>query len=380
MDKSDIVLINKLKVVDVPSLNSAVGNIQKALQKYVNFSGIDYEYCDTISDLMDRAQSWSLQVESAYNEAEVHSINTSKGDDTEVGVFSDNAEITILEFLETAELAYLGKGNSMQKANRLFNKHLSEEIKSKVIKISDNYAEMKAWLIRTYGGPSRIVNDIVSNLALKPKPSSSSKKEKYTFYSAITGAIQHLERLSRVNYIDKVELETCLLSRSILSYLTRLLPTIEHDVWVPKMTKLGLDFKNPVGLSAFDCFKSVGIMERNTAEIGRASEPNPTQNSSKNKTKSSFSTHQVDNNSSGDKQNLITAHSTSSTPIQAKPKQWIYPQGLKFLCPIANHKHEMTACAEYFAYSLLERWAKINRARICYCCLKPKSLCQPRRC
>ena len=147
MDKSDIALINKLKVIDVPSLNSAVGNIQKALQKYANFSGTDYEYCDIIFDLMDRVQSWSLQVEAAYNEAEVHSINTSKGDDTEVEVFSDSAEITIFEFLETAELAYLGKGNSTQKANRLFNKHLSEEIKSKVINISDNYAEMKAWLI-----------------------------------------------------------------------------------------------------------------------------------------------------------------------------------------------------------------------------------------
>ena len=129
-------------------------------------------------------------------------------------VFSDNAEITIFEFLETAELAYLGKENRAQKANRIFNKHLSEEIKLKVINISDNYAEMKAWLIQTYGGPSRIVNDIISNLALKPKPLASSKREKYMFYSAITGAIQRLERLSRVNYIDKIELETCLLSRS----------------------------------------------------------------------------------------------------------------------------------------------------------------------
>ena len=93
-------------------------------------------------------------------------------------------------------MAYLGKGNSTQKANRLFNKHLSEEVKLKVINISDNYAEMKAWLIRTYGGPLRIVNDIISNLALKPKPSASSKVEKYAFYSAITGAIQRLERLS----------------------------------------------------------------------------------------------------------------------------------------------------------------------------------------
>ena len=107
MDNSDIALINRLKVVDVPSLNNALGNIQKALQKYVNFSEIDYEYCDTISDLMDKAQGWSLQVETAYNEAEVHYINTLKGDDTEVGVFSDNSKITIFEFLETAELAYL---------------------------------------------------------------------------------------------------------------------------------------------------------------------------------------------------------------------------------------------------------------------------------
>ena len=148
-----------------------------------------------------------------------------------------------------------------------------------MINISDNYAEMKALLIRTYGGPSRIINNIISNLALKPKPLASSKREKYTFYSAITGAIQQLERLSQVNYIDKAELETCLLSRSTLSSLSRLLPTVEHDGWVREMTKLSLDFKNPVEMSAFDCFKGVCIMERNTAEIGRTSEPTPTQSS-----------------------------------------------------------------------------------------------------
>ena len=231
-----------------------------------------------------------------------------------------------------------------------------------------------------YGGPSRIVNDIVSNLALKPKPSSSSKKEKYIFYSAITGAIQRLERLARVNYIDKVELETCLLSRSTLSSLTRLLPTIEHDVWVQEMTKLGLDFRNPVGLSTFECFKSVCIMERNTGEIGRTVEANPVQNSPRSKTKPQFSTHQVDYYSYGDEQDLITVHSSSETPTQAKPKQWSYPQSLKYPCPIANHKHEIATCVEYFAYSPAERWAKIDKGRICYCCLKPKSICQSRRC
>ena len=116
---------------------------------------------------MDRADTWCRKVEELYNKAEVHSINSSRGDATDVGVFSDNSKVTIYEFLELAELAYLGWGNSVQKANRLYNKHLSEEIKGKLINKSDSYKDMKQWLILHYGGASRIVNDIVSNLSLK---------------------------------------------------------------------------------------------------------------------------------------------------------------------------------------------------------------------
>ena len=71
---------------------------------------------------MDDAQAWCMNIEEMYNRAEVHSINTSKGDTADVEIFFDNAKITIFEFLESAELAYLGWGNSTQKANRLYNK------------------------------------------------------------------------------------------------------------------------------------------------------------------------------------------------------------------------------------------------------------------
>ena len=53
--------------------------------------------------------------------------------------------MTIFELLEAAELAYLGWGNSSKKANRLYNKHLSEEIKSQLISVSDDYKSMKDW-------------------------------------------------------------------------------------------------------------------------------------------------------------------------------------------------------------------------------------------
>ena len=98
-----------------------------------------------------------------------------------VGIFSDNSQVTEFEFLESAELTYLGWGNSIQKANRLFIKHLSHDIKSLLINISNNYSLMTTWLITNYGGPERIVEDIVSHLSRKSKPMPGSRKEKLIF-------------------------------------------------------------------------------------------------------------------------------------------------------------------------------------------------------
>ena len=55
---------------------------------------------------------------------------------------------------------------------------------------------MKTWLITNYGGPAKIVGDIINSLSRKSKPVPGSRKDKFVFYSAITGAIQRLERLS----------------------------------------------------------------------------------------------------------------------------------------------------------------------------------------
>ena len=268
-EQVDIALLQRCKTTDIPAVNLAITNIQKALEKYVGFNNIDSQYCDKVGEVMDKAQNWCLEIEQEYNKAEVYSINTSKGDTEDVGTFSDNSETTVFEFLEAAELAYLGWGNSVQKANRLYNRHLSEEIKSRLINISDHYELMKQWLIKNYGGPSRIVGDIIGNLIRKPKPEIGNRKEKFVFYSAITGAMQRLERLSRVSYRERTELESCLLSRSTLSSMIGLLPISEYELWVREMTMSGLDFKNPVGMETFNCFKRICVIERNTCESAR---------------------------------------------------------------------------------------------------------------
>ena len=60
---------------------------------------------------------------------------------------------------------------------------MSEEIKSHLINISDNYSLMKTWLISNNRGPSRIVGDIINNLSRKSKPAGGNRKEKFAFYS-----------------------------------------------------------------------------------------------------------------------------------------------------------------------------------------------------
>ena len=48
---------------------------------------MESEFCDEVKNLMDKAQTWCLNIEDIYNKTEVHSINTSKGDAADVGIF-----------------------------------------------------------------------------------------------------------------------------------------------------------------------------------------------------------------------------------------------------------------------------------------------------
>ena len=150
------------------------------------------------------------------------------------------------------------------------------------------------------------------------------RKDKFIFYSAITGAIQRLEKLYRANYINTTELEACLLSRSTLSSLVLLLPVSEHDVWVREMTVAGLDFRNPVGLETFNCFKRVCIIERNTKESAR-SDPIPKEavtTAVKKTVKSSYNVSQVEIDDSGDEEEALV-HGAAGPP----PKPWNPPLG-----------------------------------------------------
>ena len=147
--------------------------------KYLSFPGVDNSYSDQISNLLDRAESWALNMVQAYTSAEVYSIKGSPGDIADVGIFSNNADKTVFEFLESFELGYIDWGNNRQHASELC-KHLSDDLKYKLMTRSDNYALMREWLNSNYGGASVIVNDTVMALAKQIKPAGNDHSERYS--------------------------------------------------------------------------------------------------------------------------------------------------------------------------------------------------------
>ena len=118
------------------------------------------------------------------------------------------------------------------------------------------------------------------------------------------------------------------------------------------------------------------IIKRNINESSR-SDPAPRETQitgAKKPMKSSHKFQQVEDDSS-DNDTEVTAHAMTGQD----PKPWNHPAGLKFPCLLASHKHEVSTCSEFFNLSLVDRWKKIEKGRMCFSCLKPRNICKGRK-
>ena len=105
----------------------------------------------------------------------------------------------------------------------------------------------------------------------------------------------------------------------------------------------GLDFRNPVGLETFNCFKRVCIIECNTNKSAR-SDSNPKEAVTSAVKKAVRSSHNVYLVEIGDSEEEAMVHMAPGPPT----KTWNPPAGLKFPFPLSNHVHEVSKCAEFF--------------------------------
>ena len=78
---------------------------------------------------------------------------------------------------------------------------------------------------------------------------------------------------------------------------------------------------------------------------------------------------QIQERDYSDTESEVRFHTTANPTPR---KTWNPPAGLKFPCPVGNHKHEVSMCPDFFNFSPMDRWEKIEPGRMCYTCLKTK--------
>ena len=359
---------------DAPVVQKAISATEASLVKYVKFPDMSLEFYNEVSNLLHNAGAWCLAVESMYSKMEVHAINNSKGDTGSVGIFRDNFEQIIYEFIDELETCFSGWGTNKQRGNRVHSHHLSGPLKTKLIGKSNDFVKMKEYLIAEYGRPDRIVNDMLAGLMRKKKPSPTNRKERLWYFSDIISALQRIKKLRIVDRIDITRLDECLYSRGTLSTLMSLLPDGDFEEFTRTLTREKLDWNNPSGEKTYEVFKEMCEVERNAMESARNQELVP---GVKAKPKGVHGAQKKQAESieiSSDEEAEIRVHNA-----QGPPKQW-YQAGLKFPCPLNGHKHEIAKCSEILSMSPEDRWAKIERKRICYTCMQPKGVCTGRRC
>ena len=145
--KSDISLVKKCKLEDAPVVQKAVIATESAIVKYVKFPKMKLEFYNDVNYLLQNEGSWCSRVEVLYAQMEVHAVHNLKGDTSAIEVFQDNFKPILYEFINDLETAFLGSGMNKQLGQRVWAKHLSESLKTKLINKSDDFIKIKEYLI-----------------------------------------------------------------------------------------------------------------------------------------------------------------------------------------------------------------------------------------
>ena len=141
------------------------------------------------------------------------------------------------------------------------------------------------------------------------------------------------------------------------------------------MTVAELDFRNPVGLESFDCFGKDCIIERNTNE-GSGANINTKDVQSFYTKKTVRSNCKVQGRDQGESDKEISVFAVG----ELSPKPWNPCSELKLPCSLTNYKHEVRKCKEFLDMSPRDRWEKLKKGRMCFSCLKPKTIFKGRKC
>ena len=395
--EADISEVRKHHQVSAPKLQKVVENLNKVLQEYVKGDEFDagfYQVCITTADT---AEEWIEGIEDRYDQLDVHTVDNEKNrSNIDVSVFTGDHKQTIHEFIEEFEIAYNNVGQSKRRAGIMHSKHLSPMIKSRTLHASHDYPQIKKWLIDQYGDAITIVNILVASLECIRKPGPNAHTERLSFYLNISNILMRLERMKTSSPIPAEDIDANLQSRQVLERMISIIPDHDEVKLSDAIRERGLDTRKPQGpytLKVYSEFVAAQVDNAQRALERAAKNPAPvhqnqTQNQNRSKPRNTnaaattvqntpqYSGATAPSQQSPESEDECYGHPPMTFTVVGPGEKW-WTNGRNFPCPMIGHDHELNTCKDYFTLTPAERRSQAGATgrRICWCCLRPTSVC-----
>ena len=388
LDKATLIDIYKNRL---PIVNAERRDLQRSSRDYLKMRDANINLCEEVEYCLEEADKWSTEMRQIYVKNGHHKKSqTHKLYDT-LPKFSANSEIDIFEFLRRFENLTVDYEITAEKSELFYSRYLTTSLQDEVVKVKEDYEQMKTLLMVRYGDLNTITNNILSAVTKEKVPSDSSDLgSNLAYFRKLQSAMQKIDKLVNIPDVSTQEVEDFIYGHEFLKHILTLVPVSVIDSFIDAMKGLNQQITRIRGRIAFktiiscidDAYEKFDSMIRNTGFQSSAlckAKKDRNKNPSNLKEANHMKTAVDDSSDDSDDDNPKSVHFQKKG--SSGRKDW--PASEKqFPCIIQGHDHAITECAEFFFLRSKDRVEnrKLFKFKFCTYCLQSNNECRPKKC
>jgi len=360
-----------------------------ALEKYSSQQGHSIAMCDWADQVICNVQIWEADLNNEYRARDLQFPNMSQSIYDDLKRFGKDSQLNIYEFLKRFEALTRDKSSQKDKANLLYERYLDESIQLELVGKSDDFLEIKKWLIRKFGDIKTMTDGLVKPILKKTMPgNSASYNQQLDYLRTLNSVIQKINELPNTSDVSKQSVENHIYSSEFMMKLVNHLPASTMLKLFDKLDDENLDDVNIQGKAAFkilskvvfkdftNCERALKVKESGAYPVDTSDKIKPrTENTKRSANAVEF--ERVRNNPSFSEESTTAEVHYQDSQKGGKDEDQRQKTKYKFPCPLSpldKHDHELGTCTRFFELKPDQR-QKYSK-RICFTCLGPRNRCQ----
>ena len=375
----------------IPAVESQLKEARRCFSEYLKSESPDNDVCEEISDIIDDSTTWIERMRNLYFQKGCHQKSLGNRLYDNLPKFSKNSEMDVYEFLRKYEGISKEFDIEEERTELLYSKFLSTEIQEELACYKDDFASMKTALLHRYGDLKTITGNILLPLSKETLPKDPTNSTVALAYCRkLQFAFEKISKMLTSKDVPQSEVQEYVYSQDFMYTLLRYLPDRARDDFIKRLQSCNEDITRIRGKTAFVIMLDTVKQYYGTCDTkARADQLFEQQERPK---KAKPPPQKLIHSAT---QNLDSSESDSDDPATRNTSVHFQQGGSKkvvkaekpvskhkFPCTVSGHKHDLSACQEFFSKSPKERieCRKQSNFKVCSLCLESNEVCTFKKC